>query len=56
MSRFLLTSMISLLSLTFSVSAQTKGAKKKVVKATKKKELSDKGDSIVVYYGVRSLC
>ncbi len=54
MSRFLLTSMISLLSLTFSVSAQTKSTKKKVVKVSKKKELSDKGDSIVVYYGVAS--
>ena len=54
MSRFLLTSMISFLSLTFSVSAQTKSAKKKLVKVTKKKELSDKGDSAVVYYGVAS--
>lgn len=54
MSRFLLTSMISLLSLTFSVSAQPKGTKKKAVKVTKKKELGDKGDSIVVYYGVAS--
>jgi rare lipoprotein A len=46
--------MISFLSLTFSVSAQTKSAKKKLVKVTKKKELSDKGDSAVVYYGVAS--
>lgn len=53
MSRLLLTGMMSLLSLTFSANAQTK-SKKREVKVTKKKELNDKGDSVVVYYGVAS--
>ena len=54
MSRFFLISMISLLSLTFSVNAQSKTSKKKEVRITRKKELNEKGDSAVVYYGIAS--
>lgn len=54
MSRFILTSFISLLSFTFSASAQTKTTKKKTAKVTRKNEVNDKGDAIVVYYGVAS--
>lgn len=54
MSRLVVTSIISLLSLTFSVSAQSKTGKKKLVSITRKKEANEKGDSTVVYYGVAS--
>lgn len=54
MSRFLITSMLSLLSFTFSAAAQTKSSKKKAVRITKQNELNEKGDSAVVYYGIAS--
>ena len=51
----MLTGMIGFLSfaLAFSAGAQGKSTKKEV-KITRKKEANDKGDSVVVYYGVAS--
>jgi rare lipoprotein A len=54
MNRFLLTSFVTFLSLTFSATAQPKPGKKRTDKVVKKKEANDKGDSSIVYYGVAS--
>jgi rare lipoprotein A len=53
MSRLLITSFISLLSLTFSASAQPKTGKR-TSKITRQKRTDENGKSISLYYGVAS--
>lgn len=54
MSRFLLTSYISMLLFTFSGTAQVKSTSMRKAKVTRQNELNSKGDSAIVYYGVAS--
>ena len=54
MNRFLLTIIFSFLSFGFSVIAQSTSNSMKGAKVIKQKELNNKGDSAVVYYGVAS--
>jgi rare lipoprotein A len=54
MSRFLLTILFGLLSFGFAAIAQSASSSMKGAKVVKRKELTHKGDSAVVYYGVAS--
>lgn len=54
MNRFLLIILLGLMFFGFSASSQSSSSSMKGAKVVKQKEVNDKGDSAVVYYGVAS--